>query len=61
MLLPFRPSSEPSAARNFIRNFFKADYEGSRQFTGEGLAQELRLAEPLVRPNRPLSATDRHG
>ncbi|KAF1975793.1 hypothetical protein BU23DRAFT_552267 [Bimuria novae-zelandiae CBS 107.79] len=48
ILLPFRPASEPSAARNFMRNFFRANYEGSRQFTGEGLAQELRLAEPLT-------------
>ncbi|KAK7183487.1 hypothetical protein DPSP01_008507 [Paraphaeosphaeria sporulosa] len=48
LLLPFRPASEPSAARNFVRNFFRANYEGSRQFTGEGLAQELRLAEPLT-------------
>ncbi|KAF2742636.1 hypothetical protein M011DRAFT_472098 [Sporormia fimetaria CBS 119925] len=47
-LLPFRPASDPSAARNFIRNFFKADYEGTRQYTGEGLQQELRLTEPLV-------------
>jgi hypothetical protein len=48
MLLPFRPTSDTSASRNFIRNFFKADYEGTRQYTGEGLAQELRLTEPLV-------------
>ncbi|KAF2739160.1 hypothetical protein EJ04DRAFT_354244 [Polyplosphaeria fusca] len=48
MLLPFRPASDPSAARNFVRNFFKSAYEGSRQFSGEGLQQELRLAEPLV-------------
>ncbi|KAF2437433.1 hypothetical protein P171DRAFT_459206 [Karstenula rhodostoma CBS 690.94] len=48
LLLPFRPTSEPSAARNFVRNFFRADYEGSRQFTGVGLAQELRIAEPLT-------------
>ncbi|KAJ4345299.1 uncharacterized protein N0V89_011429 [Didymosphaeria variabile] len=48
ILLPFRPTSEPSAARNFVRNFFRANYEGSRQFTGEGLAQEVRLAEPLT-------------
>ncbi|KAF2118600.1 hypothetical protein BDV96DRAFT_570249 [Lophiotrema nucula] len=48
MLLPFRPASDPSAARNFVRNFFKSSYDGTRQYTGEGLQQELRLAEPLV-------------
>ncbi|CAI6331547.1 unnamed protein product [Periconia digitata] len=48
ILLPFRPASDQSAARNFIRNFFKSAYEGSRQYEGEGLAQELRLAEPLT-------------
>jgi hypothetical protein len=51
LLLPFRPSSDPSAARNFIRNFFRSSYEGNMQFAGAGLAQELRLAEPLVGPN----------
>lgn len=56
MLLPFRPSSDPSAARNFVRNFFRAAYEGTTQFTGEGLSQELRLAEPLVGPNAPAGA-----
>ncbi|KAF2705298.1 hypothetical protein K504DRAFT_471770 [Pleomassaria siparia CBS 279.74] len=48
LLLPFRPTSDPSAARNFVRNFFKSSYEGNRLFAGEGLQQELRLAEPLV-------------
>ncbi|KAI4685305.1 uncharacterized protein J4E84_006032 [Alternaria hordeiaustralica] len=48
MLLPFRPTSDTSASRNFVRNFFKAAYEGTRQYTGEGLAQELRLTEPLT-------------
>lgn len=48
LLLPFRPTSDPSAARNFVRNFFKSSYEGTRLFTGDGLHQELRLAEPLV-------------
>lgn len=50
VLLPFRPTSDTSASRNFVRNFFKAAYEGTNQFRGESLAQELRLAEPLVRP-----------
>ncbi|PSN60850.1 hypothetical protein BS50DRAFT_579014 [Corynespora cassiicola Philippines] len=48
LLLPFRPTSDPSATRNFIRNFFKSQYEGTGQFSGPGLAQELRLTEPLV-------------
>jgi hypothetical protein len=53
MLLPFRPTSDTSASRNFVRSFFKAAYDGTRQYRGEGLAQELRLAEPLVRPIAP--------
>lgn len=44
LLLPFRPTSDPSAARTFIRNFFD---RGQRMY-GEGLAQELRLTEPMV-------------
>ena len=48
MLLPFRPTSDTSASRNFVRSFFKAAYEGTRQYRGENLGQELRLAEPLV-------------
>ncbi|KAF2132842.1 hypothetical protein P153DRAFT_428873 [Dothidotthia symphoricarpi CBS 119687] len=48
MLLPFRPASDTSASRNFVRSFFKAAYEGTQQFKGEGLSQELRLAEPLT-------------
>ncbi|KAH7086986.1 hypothetical protein FB567DRAFT_56556 [Paraphoma chrysanthemicola] len=48
VLLPFRPTSDTSASRNFVRNFFKAAYEGNRQYTGEELATELRLTEPLT-------------
>ena len=48
LLLPFRPASDPSAARNFVRNFFKSQYEGSSHYRGEGLHQELRLTEPMV-------------
>jgi hypothetical protein len=48
VLLPFRPAADTSASRNFIRNFFKSAYEGTRQYRGEGLATELRLTEPLV-------------
>lgn len=53
VLLPFRPTSDTSASRNFVRNFFKAAYEGTQQYTGESLAQELRLTEPLVCPTQP--------
>ncbi|KAF2831663.1 hypothetical protein CC86DRAFT_378459 [Ophiobolus disseminans] len=48
VLLPYRPTSDTSASRNFVRNFFKSAYEGTRQFKGEGLATELRLTEPLT-------------
>ena len=45
LLLPFRPASDPSAARTFIRNFFDED----RELKGERLNQELMLTEPMVR------------
>ncbi|KUJ24655.1 uncharacterized protein LY89DRAFT_26374 [Mollisia scopiformis] len=44
LLLPFRPTSDPSAARTFVRHFF----DRSQRLYGEGLAQELRLTEPMV-------------
>ncbi|EED12344.1 morphogenesis protein (Msb1), putative [Talaromyces stipitatus ATCC 10500] len=47
LLLPFRPSSDPSAARTFIRNFFNAEQKGT-PLQGEALIQELRLTEPMV-------------
>lgn len=43
-LLPFRPTSDPSAARTFIRNFF----DSKQHMRGDYLAQELRLTEPMV-------------
>ncbi|EGE03725.1 morphogenesis protein [Trichophyton equinum CBS 127.97] len=51
LLLPFRPTSDPSAAKSFIRNFFspppeRMDRPGPLQ--GSQLAQELRLSEPMV-------------
>lgn len=46
LLLPFRPTSDPSAVRNFVRHFF--DHE-THNLSGEALAQELRMAEPMVR------------
>ncbi|KAL8653837.1 MAG: hypothetical protein Q9210_001867 [Variospora velana] len=45
LLLPFRPASDPSAARTFIRNFFNEE-RGLLQ--GERLGQELMLTEPMV-------------
>ncbi|KAN0093519.1 DUF1708 domain containing protein [Hyaloscypha variabilis] len=44
LILPFRPTSDPSAARTFIRHYF----DRSQQLYGEVLAQELRLTEPMV-------------
>lgn len=45
LLLPFRPASDPSASRTFIRNYFNEE-RGLLQ--GERLAQELMLTEPMV-------------
>lgn len=45
LLLPFRPASDPSAARTFIRNFFN---EERFPLQGERLEQELMLTEPMV-------------
>ncbi|KAL0935317.1 morphogenesis protein [Colletotrichum truncatum] len=44
LLLPFRPTSDPSAVRTFIRHFF----DGSQPLRGEFLSQELRMTEPMV-------------
>ena len=46
LLLPFRPASDPSAARTFIRNFFSM--ERGADMKGERLEQELILTEPMV-------------
>ncbi|KAI1267528.1 DUF1708-domain-containing protein [Xylariaceae sp. FL1019] len=43
LLLPFRPTSDPSAVRTFIRHFFNNEH-----LRGETLAHELRLTEPMV-------------
>ena len=48
LLLPFRPDSNSSETRGFIRNFFKYNSEGSSQYRGQALQQELRLTEPVV-------------
>ncbi|KAI1852076.1 hypothetical protein JX265_008119 [Neoarthrinium moseri] len=44
LLLPFRPTSDPSAVRIFIRHFFDENHS----LHGEALAQELRMTEPMV-------------
>ncbi|KAH6692333.1 hypothetical protein F5X68DRAFT_57742 [Plectosphaerella plurivora] len=44
LLLPFRPTSDPSAVRTFIRHFF----DNQHQMRGEQLAQDLRMTEPMV-------------
>ncbi|KAH7256604.1 hypothetical protein BKA59DRAFT_78920 [Fusarium tricinctum] len=44
LLLPYRPTSDPSAVRSFIRHFF----ESHANLRGEQLAQELRMTEPMV-------------
>ena len=49
LLLPFRPSSDPSAARTFIRNYFNQSFEKGSPVSGDALMQELRLNEPMVR------------
>ncbi|CAK7274682.1 hypothetical protein SEPCBS119000_006297 [Sporothrix epigloea] len=44
LLLPFRPTSDPSAVRTFIRHFFDQNAPPA----GENLQQELRMTEPMV-------------
>ncbi|KAM5355501.1 hypothetical protein ACJ41O_002147 [Fusarium nematophilum] len=44
LLLPYRPTSDPSAVRSFIRHFF----ESHQNLRGEQLIQELRMTEPMV-------------
>ncbi|KAG8409006.1 hypothetical protein J3458_020010 [Metarhizium acridum] len=44
LLLPYRPTSDPSAVRTFIRRFFDESYG----LKGNILAQELRMTEPMV-------------
>ncbi|KAJ5161155.1 hypothetical protein N7492_006547 [Penicillium capsulatum] len=48
LLLPFRPTSDPSAARTFIRNYFNQSFDKGAPVDGDVLAQELRLTEPMV-------------
>jgi hypothetical protein len=44
LLLPFRPTSDPSAVRTFIRHYFQQN----QPLRGETLLQELRMTEPMV-------------
>ncbi|KAI0521573.1 hypothetical protein F5B22DRAFT_634481 [Xylaria bambusicola] len=44
LLLPFRPTSNPSAVRTFIRHFFNE----AHGMHGGVLDQELRMTEPMV-------------
>ncbi|GME25399.1 hypothetical protein GTA08_BOTSDO02402 [Neofusicoccum parvum] len=48
LLLPFRPGSDATSARSFIKSFFRDAYEGGDSYRGEGLRAELRLTEPMV-------------
>ncbi|KAK4984382.1 hypothetical protein LTR50_006637 [Elasticomyces elasticus] len=48
LLLPFRPGTDPSSARTFIRNFFHTNAQGGDQYRGTSLQQELRLTDPIV-------------
>ncbi|KAE8349954.1 hypothetical protein BDV28DRAFT_50539 [Aspergillus coremiiformis] len=48
LLLPFRPLSDASAARTFIRNYFNKAVEKGSPPSGDTLAQELRLTDPIV-------------
>ncbi|PHH67037.1 hypothetical protein CDD81_4432 [Ophiocordyceps australis] len=43
-MLPFRPTSDPSAVRTFIRQFFSQKLS----LRGEALLQEIRMTEPMV-------------
>ncbi|RYC57950.1 hypothetical protein CHU98_g8244 [Xylaria longipes] len=44
LLLPFRPTSDPSAVRTFVRHFF----DEAHNLHGEALSRELRMTEPMV-------------
>ncbi|KAE8321729.1 hypothetical protein BDV39DRAFT_8954 [Aspergillus sergii] len=48
LLLPFRPGSDASAARTFIRNYFSQAVQKGSPPKGDALAQELRLTDPIV-------------
>lgn len=47
-LLPFRPETDVSPSRIFIRSFYAANQAGSAQYTGASLRKELSLTEHAV-------------
>ncbi|EXJ56731.1 hypothetical protein A1O7_07075 [Cladophialophora yegresii CBS 114405] len=47
LLLPFRPSSDPSAARTYVRNFFLPPHD-REPLRGSSLENELRMTEVMV-------------
>lgn len=57
LLLPFRPSSDPSAARTFVRNYFNQSFDKGAPVSGDELMQELRLTEPMVGHRKSLEGT----
>lgn len=52
LLLPFRPTSDPSAVRTFVRHFFDGR-DGAPTLRGAALANELRMTEPMVGKEAP--------
>ncbi|KAI9669402.1 MAG: hypothetical protein M1831_000438 [Alyxoria varia] len=48
LLLPFRPNTDTSAARTFIRSLFRPEHGDEPQYRGGRLYHELRLVEPIV-------------
>ena len=54
VLLPFRPVTQSSDCRNFIRTYFKCRYDGTDALQGANLKNDLRLTEPLVRLTKDL-------
>jgi len=47
LLLPFRPSSDPSAAKTFVRNYFFPPSDREKP-TGAALMKELKMSEAMV-------------
>lgn len=47
LLLPFRPSSDPSAAKTFVRNYFFPPGD-RKKLSGQSLLKELKMAEVMV-------------
>ena len=50
LLLPFRPGSDPAAAKTLVRNHFNSLLDRDAQSHERWLQQELRLCEPMVSP-----------